>query len=215
MKTIKRLIPALAVAAALAAPAQQAEAQDYFWGVSYLTGLPTGDTSDYIDSFSWRGMGIDFRKLVSGNYSWGISAAWQVYHDREYTTETGTISIGEDPEDSVEVPGAISGTQLRYLNSFPFLATAFYTFGQRADPVRFYLGGGLGGAYTEHRTELGTIALESTNWHFAVAPEVGLTYELSMEAELYLKAQYNYMSESGGVGAQYFTFGIGVAAIAF
>ena len=211
MKMIKKIAPVLALMAVLAIPSERAEAQENFFGASWMTGLPSGDMADYTESFSWRGMSLDYRRLQTRNVSWGFSGSWQVFNDKVYTTETGSIQLGEE---AVEIPGALSGTQFRYINVFPFMATAQYTFGMR-NRTRPYLGIGAGGLYSERRTEIGTIALQSTNWHFAAAPEVGLLIPLGLEAEMYVRAMYNWTSEAGGLDYTYFTFSVGVAAISF
>ena len=49
----------------------KAEAQEWWWGLTYQTALPSGDTKDIVDQFSWRNVGFEGRKMLKPNASVG------------------------------------------------------------------------------------------------------------------------------------------------
>ncbi|MGB5191038.1 hypothetical protein, partial [Robiginitalea sp.] len=65
------------------------------FAVTYSVAFPTGETSDYFGSASWRGVGIDYSSLIQDNIGIGFSTGWQVFSDDVgYVTETdGTETV--------------------------------------------------------------------------------------------------------------------------
>ena len=57
------------------------QAQDTVTVASYQISVPQGDTKEYIDKTSYRGVGFDIRKFVGGNerLSVGGGVTWTVY----------------------------------------------------------------------------------------------------------------------------------------
>ena len=208
MTNIRRgAVTILAALALMAIPADRAEAQENFFGFSWVPGMTSGDTNSYVSSFSWRGASIDFRRFPSSNYSFGFTGTWQVFHENSFETEVG--SIGDQP-----ISGAVSGQQYRYVNVFPFLATAHYYLGSRRDP-RIFLGGGAGAYWAERRTEMGLYAFTNSTWHFGVAPEIGAMFPVGTGAYLYVKANYNWTTKSSDLDYQFFGFSVGFAGMSF
>lgn len=181
-----------------------AASADNKWGISYVIAIPDGDTQDYIGDTSWRGFGLEWRWSTESErpFTLGISLTWQVFHERL----TGTQQLEN---------GAVTGIQDRYLNSFPLMFTSHYYLG-RDGGVQFFLGGGAGALAAIQRVHLGVNVLEETNWHFAVAPEVGLFIPFNHDVRGMVSVKYNYAFEAGTyIGGdkrdwQYFSVNLGL-----
>ena len=158
--------------------------------------MSAGDTKRLADQFSWRNIGVEARSMVSPNVSVGFSAAWNVFNEK-----TDSLIQFQNAD--------VSGTQLRYVNAFPMMATAHYYFGTRRG-IRPYVGTGLGTIYSEYRLEIGTVALVANQWHLAVAPEIGVIIPINWNARAMLNARYNYGLEANGIKLSYWTIGVGV-----
>ena len=156
--------------------------------MTYNMSFPTGNLSDFIDKTSFKGFGIEGRWFQSRNLSLGLSFAWTVFDQR----------VG-DPIQIVQdgVSATVSGTQIRVVNSLPILATAHFYTGKRRDKFRFYFGTGVGMYYIKQRLEIGLVAFESDNWHFGVAPEVGVIINFSREFTMIVNTKYNYAFSAG------------------
>ncbi len=91
------------------------QAQDTVTVVDYAISVPTGDTKEYIDKTSFRGISLDIRKFLGGEnkVSVGGRVAWHVFDSGAISQ---TIPIRTD-----DLNGDVSGTQFRYINSFPMM----------------------------------------------------------------------------------------------
>lgn len=182
----------------------EAKAQDWWWQFSYNMGATSGETKDYINQFSFRGMGFQGRKSMNFDNSWslGFDASWQVFNEQSF----GTTEL--DPEQRSQ----ITGTAFKYINAFPILANAHYYFGQqRRGTSTGFVGLNAGLYYMERRTEAGLFAVTNDNWHFGAAPEVGVAVPAG-RTYLTATARYNWTAEAGGVDYQFWTFMIGIAS---
>ena len=190
----------VAAAALLLGATGEARAQDWFWGGTYSMSLPTGKTKEFNGGYSFRGITVEGRKIMSDNASFGVSVGWHVMTDRKV-------------DDTVELEnGALTGTFYTYTNSFPIFVNAHYYAGQRRS-IRPFVGVNLGGMIVERRAEVGLVAFTETKWHFAAAPEVGLVIPLGWQVRGLVSARYHYGLKSGDAPAQqYVTFNIGVAS---
>jgi len=176
MKYIATLILVLGLSANLFA-------QRGYGGITWNIASPAEETKDYIDETSYRGFGIEFRTFLSNHLSIGGQTGWNIMDQRI----DGTIELEN---------GAITGTQIRHLNSFPILLNAFFHLGSPRGAIRPYFGINAGTYFIIQRFEIGIRALEQNNWHFGVAPEVGILFPtdyLSVMASL----KYNKAFEAG------------------
>lgn len=163
-----------------------AAAQNGLFGISYNTALPMGETGDFIDAYSWRGVSLEARWLKSPNVSAGFFAGWNVFHEKE----TGDFF---DPDDTK----AFSGTRMRTINAFPLLLTGHYYFGEEYGS-RPYLGLGIGTYRTRQETTLGIFAEEKRNWQFGLAPSLGWLIPVgSDQTHINLEVRYHYAFKSG------------------
>ena len=186
----------LMIGCVLAAYITQAQT---IYSISYDTSLGLGDTGDFAGNFNGRGVTmLDIRAYVTDNLTVGGSFGWHVL----YEEETGTFE-----QDNLTV----SGTQKRYLNSFPIMANVHYNFGEDGE-ITPYAGLGIGTYSIERRVDMGLFSDTINQWHFGLAPEVGVIFPVAYNSALILKAKYNHAFEAGGVPQrQYMVFGIGYA----
>jgi hypothetical protein len=199
------MMRAILVALALVlASSGEAKAQDWWWQFSYNMGTPGGSTTDYIDNFSFRGIGFQGRKMMDFQNTWslGFDVSWQVFNQEN----SGTTVVDE------ELRSAITGTAFKYINAFPLLANAHYYIGnrQRGSTLGF-VGLNAGLYYIEQRTEAGLYALTSDNWHFGGAPEVGIAFPAGRTV-LTGTVRYNVTAKAGGQDYQFWTFAVGIAS---
>jgi len=167
-------------------------------GMTYQTAMSSGDMTDFVDQFSWRNIGVEGRSMIGSNASVGLFFGWNVFNQEV----DGTVELG-----AVDA----SGYQSRFVNALPLLATAHYYFGRASGP-RTYVGAGVGTYWIENRLELGQTAITASNWHFGVAPEIGVIIPAQGMTDTYLSVKYNYASEAGDISRSYWTFGIGFGA---
>ena len=188
---------ALALLLTVGASATAQAQQEQWWGFTYQGALTSGPTSDFIDQFSWRNVGLEGRKMVRENTSVGLFFGWNVFNkDLNGTTSLGAYDM--------------SGFQSRFVNAFPMLMTVHYYPGEREPGSRrFFLGTGVGTYYTETRAELGLTSVTLTKWHFGIAPEFGVLVP-RFGGEGLLSVKYNYAFEAGGIKHAYWTFGVGL-----
>lgn len=180
---MKRLVLAALAVTLLAAP--EASAFSRYNAFTWQPTMPLEETQDYIDQASWRGFGFDTRKFPrrDRNYSYGFSLAWHIMEQKL----TDTIELENR---------AVTGTQRRYINSLPIMLTGHLHLGSRRSSQMF-LGAGIGAQYIIQTFDIGVWRVEESNWHFAVAPEVGFRFPFSTTVDLVVSAKYNYAFESG------------------
>jgi len=159
----------------------------FLWGINYQVSIPTGNTRNFTDQISWRGVGIEGRGFVAERLAVGGSVSWNVFHEQGFRTDT-IESL------------TVSGTQFRDLNAVPILATAHYYFGDR-NGWRPYAGGGVGALYDHQRIELGLFRHDQDTWHFALAPEVGIQFPYDRLMG-YIGLRYNYAAPTSTLPQQ-------------
>lgn len=176
-------------------------------GINYSTGFTTQDTRNFIKEFSWRGLGLEYKKFLNMRISLGFSTGWNIFDEKR-----------TDP--LILENGTISGTQLRFINAFPLLVTSHLHFGKPRSGFRPYLGLGAGAYYIIQRLEIGVMMLEVDNWHFGLMPELGVLIPTE-SVFLIISAKYNYAfagSKSIGKDAidiSYVSLHVGVSVPAF
>jgi outer membrane protein W len=53
-----------------------------------------------------------------------------------------------------------------------------------------FIGTGIGTAYVEQRTDIGSVPFESSAWHLTLAPEVGSIVEVGYRTNLFINARF-------------------------
>ncbi len=159
-------------------------AQSFLSVLSYSTALPVGNTGDFVNDFTWRGFSIEGRSFTQRNLSFGIMFGWNYFDQR--TDETIQLS-----------DGAVSGTQIRYLDVIPIMASMHYYLGpKRRKAMRPFLGLSAGTYIISQRLDIGIWAFRRSNWHFGLAPEAGVLVPLG-NTSLALSVKYNYAFDAG------------------
>ena len=75
-----------------------------------------------------------------------------------------------------------------------------------------YLGVNAGTYYIERRTDFSVVSAVTDNWHFGLAPEIGVAIPVRPALAAVLSTRYNYAFASGNVDDQaYVSFGLGLA----
>ncbi len=181
--------------------------QDVLTGFTYQISFPTSNTKDFTNDVSFRGIGVEGRKMVMQNTSVGVSFDWNVFH-----TEINEILNLEELTDG-EITGDVSGgAQNRITNAFPMLVTVHQYFGEEGGKATPFVGLGVGTYLIKRRFEIGVFGFDDNTWHFGLAPELGFGIKTGWNSFFYSTARYNYAFASGGVDAQsYFGIKIGVA----
>lgn len=192
MKKIIILVT-IVLTGALSASAQ------HFFSVQYSMGFGSGNSKTYVNSSSFRGINIDYRKMVNDNVGVGFEAGWNVFYERRaYDTYTqGVVSL--------------SGVQYRYMDMVPLLFSGSYYFkpGEHVNP---FLGMGAGTLYTNRYTSMGLYALSADAWMFSLRPEAGVLINVNPGLDIILAGKYYYgFANSDFKEQSYFTFNVGFA----
>ena len=184
--------------------------QSNLWAFSYDVGFPLGETSDYIGNTSWRGFTVQGRSFIKPNISVGGSFSWQVFYEQV----DEVVEFSYQPEE-VDRPinGALSGKQFRYINTLPIMVNIHYYMGDALiDAVRPYAGLSLGTAPTKQRTEVGIIAIDEFNWHFALAPEIGILVPIDTGVDFFGSLKYNLaLKANDSITHSYLNIQVGLA----
>jgi hypothetical protein len=165
--------------------------------VNYLPGMTLGETANFTNNFSPRGVDFEVNKYLREDLSVGFVIAWNIFREK----------IVNETFDFREV--LITGTQFRYLNTTPINLNVkkYFTGGERTP----YVGLGLGTSYTRKRVDIGVYTVSDEKWQFNVAPEVGMLIDVSRRNILSLKVKYNYSPKAGDFQSiSYLSFGVGL-----
>ena len=115
MRAIRRIVGFVLLLLPLGSGGAQAQAQSLY-ALTYQPAVPLANTKDFTDNFAWRGIGLDYKRLVTPTIALGLSLGWHVFDQQ---TDEVVSAFGVD----------VSGDQFRYVNSFPILVNASYVFG--------------------------------------------------------------------------------------
>jgi outer membrane protein W len=146
----------------------------------YSVGVPTGALKDHTGNMSWRGVTFEWQKFINPDVSVGVNFAYSVYYQDmgygSYTNKNATLT----------------GHQYRYNNLFPMAVNGQYHFNAAStNPIKPYIGLGIGTIYDLRNTDMGMWTVEEQNWHFMVSPEVGLIYDLNMATGIKFSVRYD------------------------
>ncbi len=189
---MKKIILAL-VLLLVVAPSAQAEST---FGIAWNPGIPTGDTADFAGGFSFRGATAEWRNFTRSDFTLGASVGWNVFNDSFSGTATeGNITA--------------TGNQWTTVNAVPIMVNAYKYLSTDRRSTRFYFGLGAGVDWIELTKEFGYYQFKDSNWHLALAPEIGV--QLPWDSFVgYVGVRYQYAFEAGDSPAQsWFDFKIG------
>ncbi len=155
------------------------------WNFDWNMGFSMGETKDFIENPSFRGFSIEGRGFVTDKITVGGIGAWNVFYE-----DFGNVVL-EDGDTK------LWGYKRRYLNVMPLMVTAHYYFAQNS--IQPYIGLGLGTYYIESRDFMGIYYLQGKDWHFGVAPEIGLVIPFSNSntgANIGFKYNYGFKTKN-------------------
>jgi len=175
MKIIKTLLLSCVL---LLAARTESRAQDWYGIATWQISFPAGDTKDFVDEVSYRGFGMEFRKALNPGSTVGILGGWNVFHQR-----TSELIEFEN--------GAASGSQDRYINSFPIMLGFHRYFGERGG-TRPYVGLNGGGFVLIQTLRLGTAEIEEDSWEWGLTPEAGVVVPMQYGAAFIANARYQW-----------------------
>jgi hypothetical protein len=201
MTKIRTRIAIVTLAAGLALGGMTTQASAYgewLWAPTWNIIVPEDTTAAFINETSLRGFSLEGRWFKTDYISYGLSLGWNVLDKKEFRTDN-------------VAGGTITGTQFRYINTYPLLVNAHYYLGQWS-LTRPFFGLNAGGYVVERRVEVGLLATEERKWQWGIAPEVGILFPFSVDVSGFFNARYNYAWESGDNPAMvYWSFGVGLA----
>jgi len=177
MKTIRILALAIVAVLALHSPSR---AQQWYGIVTWNISQPDGDTKEFVDETSFRGFGLEFRKLFNPKTTIGIMGSWEVFHERTDANES--VSIG---------PVTVTGSQDHYINSFPIMLGLHRYLGSEGG-TRPYFGINAGGFVLIQTIRVGLAEFEEDSWEWGVMPEVGLVMPVQRGAAFIANLRYSY-----------------------
>lgn len=172
------------------------------WNFDWNIGFGTGETANFVSAPSFRGFSIEGRGFVTDKITLGGFAGWNTFYESEGNI---TRDFGQT--------GTVNGYNRKYINAFPVLVTAHYYFAQTT--VMPYAGIGVGGMYAESRDFMGIYYIQDKDWHFALAPEVGIVLPFgNSNSGIHAGVKYNWGAKTRNTDAiSYMTLNIGISYI--
>lgn len=161
----------------------------YLASIYYNMSFPLGRTSDFISDPSFAGVSFDGKQFISNNTAIGLLFGWNVFSKNE----TGLTQYS-----SGNVSGAVYGNTAYYYNILPLMASVtYFPNTNRNAKTKFYMVGYVGAYSFNQQLEIGVNTFENNNWHFGLAPEIGVYYQAGRTTNLTLSTRYNYAFSSG------------------
>lgn len=157
----------------------------YLASIYYNVSFPVSRTSNFVKDPSFAGVTFDAKQFISNNTALGLLFGWNVFSKQN----TGLTTFPS---------GAIYGDYAAYFNLFPIMASAtFFPNTNRNAKTKFYMAGYVGAYNVMQRLDIGVNEIENNNWHFGLAPEIGVYYQAGRTTNITLSSRYNYAFGSG------------------
>lgn len=172
-----------------------------YTSIHYDISIPVGKTSDRISKGSFRGVGLDYRKMINPNFAAGFSLGWHVFYERK---DFATYDLSDVTK--------LTGVQYNYINAVPLHGNINYYVGDESDAIRPFIGLGIGTTYFEQKIEMGLYSIPTSSWQFSIQPEAGFLYELSTTMSAFVGAKYTQGFNTSKLdGQSYISFNVGMA----
>ena len=165
------------------------QAQTSLFSINYSVSIPVGNTADYIDQVSGRGIKLEYERFIKRNFTVG--------------GELGSYTLYKKEMNKVYTEGSasLSGIQYRYQNSYPILVTGAY-YGNETGKFRPFAGLGLGTIAHDREIDMGVFTSQETHWQFALRPELGILYRPAQYVGFKLGAKYYQSFSSSNLDGQ-------------
>ena len=165
--------------------------------VNFAPSLSLGETADFTNGFSIRGIDFEVNKFLMEDLSLGFVVSWNIFREMI----SGETFEYEDL--------TLIGTQFRYTNTTPLNVNVKKYFAR--EEASTYIGFGIGSMYAKQTNEIGVFSLNEDKWLFNVAPEIGLVYDFNRNNVVSFKLKFNYSPKAGDFPSiSYLSFGIGL-----
>ena len=153
------------------------------WNFNWNTGFPLGSTTDFVGQPTARGFSVEGRGFVTDQITLGGIAGWIVFYE-----EVGWVTENQGTT-------TINGFKRRYLNAMPIMMTGHYYF--TTGQIQPYIGAGLGTYYIETRDFMGIYYVRGKDWHFGLAPEVGVVFPFgNSNTGVNINFKYNWAAKT-------------------
>lgn len=172
------------------------------WNFDWNVGFSLGETADFISTPSGRGFSIDGRGFVTDNITVGGIVGWNTFYENDGFV---TVDYGSGV--------TLNGYKRKYINVLPIMINAHYYFAQTT--VMPYAGVGVGTMYAERRDFMGIYYVQEKDWHFAVAPEVGIVFPFGgSNSGINANVKYNYAAKTKDTQAvSFLSVNIGISYV--
>jgi hypothetical protein len=172
------------------------QGQDPWVGLTWDIGFPTGDMEEYIGETSFRGFRIDARYIMQPKLSMGLLWGWNTFHE----LSDALIEIEN---------GAVSGHQNRAFYVSPIMAsTHYYAIDYRRQRFVPFIGLNYGVYWISQVLEIGVLEIEDNDWHFGLAPEIGVAVLMDYDTYFRISGIYNN-AFAGGDDISWFSLNVG------
>ena len=150
-----------------------------YWAVGWNVAVPVESLrSDWQTNPGWLGGGFDIRVGLTGRLALGVNGTWNFF---DQTFSFLTVERADF---------TFTGPVYRRLSSFTALGTAHYYLTQTA--VQPYVGVGVGGVWFTVRQQVVDRDLISYTSGLAVAPELGVLFNVAPSLGLFLGGRYQF-----------------------
>ena len=165
------------------------------WNFQYDMGFGMGNTQDFINAPSFRGLSIEGRGFISEHITIGGRFGWQTFY-KDYGKVTRTRGTQ-----------TITGYNKKYINAMPLMATVHYYF--TTSKVYSYVGIGIGTYYLDIRDQMGIYYFPDKTWRFGFSPDIGVVVPIGHNVGFTGNIRYNYAAKTKDSDTQSW-IGIGI-----
>ncbi|QZE12862.1 hypothetical protein K4L44_09705 [Halosquirtibacter laminarini] len=152
--------------------------------IDYTIAFPSKNISDFVDPTSYRGFSMDFRHLLSDNFSVGFTTGFQSFYE------------DKGVKDTYMNDATLHGHTYHYLYSVPIFVNGHYYMNMDGK-LKPFVGIGIGTIYNNMETRVGGISEDNKYWQFAIAPEIGLMYKVNDYMGAQVRGTADMAFESG------------------
>jgi hypothetical protein len=152
---------------------------------SWSPAIPMGQMTDEVRTTSGRGVQFGISQNVNNRLSFGGNLVWQMFYEKSYEIYTDENSV-------------FSGWQRNYINAFSLMANTKYYFSNSVNNIKAYLSLEIGASIIENYQVIGLYEFKELEWHFAIAPVVGIDIPATkyLGFQVYIKYPNSFKSNS-------------------